>query len=174
MKKVLVVIDPQNDFISGTMKNINGENILNGIIEEMKKEEYSDIFISKDCHYEDHYNESIEGQRQPILHCDMYSKGWNFPDEMKTAINDLTDKIHKIEKGQFGYTFWDLDVPEDANEICICGYMLETNILSNAIILRSMFPNVKISILTDITTGINPKEITESLLIMKNCLIDIL
>ena len=67
MKKFLIVVDMQNDFIDGSL----GTKEAQGIVENVAKKILSfdgEIIATMDTHQED-YMDSCEGKNLPVLHC---------------------------------------------------------------------------------------------------------
>ena len=69
-KKVLIVVDVQNDFVYGSLGTPEAEAIVPNIVK--KVEEYRSnedgIIFTKDIHY-DNYLETAEGKKLAIPHC---------------------------------------------------------------------------------------------------------
>ena len=62
-KKLLVVVDMQNDFVTGSLGTKEAQTIIPNVVNKIKayqkNEDY--IFVTKDCHYGDYLN-TLEGQ----------------------------------------------------------------------------------------------------------------
>lgn len=91
--KVLVVVDMQNDFISGSLGTKEAQAILPNV--KKKIEEYrvnGDLVVfTRDTHYED-YLETREGKKLPVEHCIIGTWGWEIADELCAEGEDLIDK----------------------------------------------------------------------------------
>ena len=66
MKKILVVVDMQNDFVDGALGTKEAQNIVKNVAEKIKS--YDDIFVTYDTHFEN-YTETAEGRKLPVPHC---------------------------------------------------------------------------------------------------------
>jgi len=166
MKKLLIIVDMQNDFISGVLKNDNAELIVSKIndrIDEFIKDpeyksEVKHIILTQDTHYNTTYNEMIEGQILPI-HCVKGTDGHKIDERIVKHIidNKYGRNAWTIEKENFGYIDWlnklrvILDTPieyleNNGVEIELCGTCTSICVLSNAIILKALLPKCKISV----------------------------
>lgn len=99
MKKTLIVIDMQNDFIDGSLGTDEAVKIVPNV--RKKIEEYrsngDEIIFTRDTHGED-YLSTPEGKKLPVVHCVKNTHGWQIADGL-----DVPDAIH-IDKPSFGYT----------------------------------------------------------------------
>ena len=70
MKKVLIVVDMQNDFVSGSLGSPEAQEIVAGVLEKVKdaKEDEIDIIFTRDTHTEEYLN-TQEGAKLPVVHC---------------------------------------------------------------------------------------------------------
>lgn len=98
------------------------------------------------------YLATLEGQKLPVEHCVEGTDGWQIVDPLMEV---LLGKATFVNKPTFGsYDLADI-VAEDfgmdgPEEIIICGYDLSICCLANAVLLRAKFPNVKITVRTDL------------------------
>ena len=126
-KKILVVIDVQNDFITGALHNDEAQAKVPAIVEEINKFDGDAIFATMDTH-DEHYMETKEGQRLPVPHCIEYTDGWRLEPTVQKALRDksaeLLDRkfeaqfyretrdendgagLYVVEKHTFGYDGW--------------------------------------------------------------------
>lgn len=74
MRKILIVIDMQNDFVSGSLGSPEARAIVPNVIEKIKQYHDGYIFFTKDTHYED-YLDTLEGHNLPVKHCIEYTWG---------------------------------------------------------------------------------------------------
>ena len=87
MRKTLLVIDMQNDFINGAL----------GTAEEIKKYPVSDIIATRDTHGEN-YLDTQEGRNLPVPHCIKGTRGW----ELHPRIAEVLEGVTVIDKPTFG------------------------------------------------------------------------
>ncbi len=163
--KTLIVIDMQNDFIDGSL----GTKEAVAIVENVKRKisEYQkngdEIIFTRDTHKEN-YLETSEGKKLPIEHCIEGTHGWQIADGL------MTDDIEVIDKPSFGYTGWGNKTFE---EIEIVGLCTDICVVSNALILKALFPEVKISVDSTCCAGVTPDTHKSAIQTMKMCQIEI-
>ena len=75
MRKILLVIDMQNDFINGALGTPEAEAIVDRVVEEIGKYPAGDVIATRDTHPEN-YLETQEGRNLPVVHCVKGTPGW--------------------------------------------------------------------------------------------------
>ena len=101
MKKALIVVDMQNDFITGTLANTEGQKIVPAIAELVKNFD-GDIIATRDTHKEN-YLETQEGRRLPVVHCIEGTEGWQIVPEIQAALDAKpAGTVTYIDKFTFG------------------------------------------------------------------------
>lgn len=78
--KCLVVIDVQNDFVTGSLGTAEAVEMLPRLLEKMRSFEGA-ILMTIDTH-EENYLDTQEGRMLPVKHCIMGTEGWRFPEEV--------------------------------------------------------------------------------------------
>lgn len=144
MKKLLVVIDYQNDFVSGSL-GFNDAVRLEGYLVELIKKYHKnkdDVIFTYDCHQED-YLDTQEGKNLPIVHCIENSQGW----QLYGKINDLAKNDKKILKNTFGsLELGNYLKDKDYDEITLVGVVSNICVISNAVIIKAALPEATIII----------------------------
>ena len=79
--KFLIVVDMQNDFISGSLGSESAVGIVLPIAERIKAFDGTVIF-TRDTHSEN-YLKTQEGRKLPVEHCIKDTYGWQICDELK-------------------------------------------------------------------------------------------
>lgn len=168
--KLLIVVDYQNDFISGTLGFENAKTFEKGILNKIKKykEENNDVLFTMDTHNEDYLN-TQEGRYLPIVHCVKDTWGW----EVIESIKDFN--VYKIEKNTFGapdlFSFLKNTYYE---EIELVGLVSNICVISNAIIAKTAAPNTRVIVDASLT-GSNDLELHEKALdVMLGLQIDVI
>ena len=143
MKKCLVVVDYQNDFVDGSLGFEDATKldkpIYDKITEYVKNNE--DVYFTLDTHYEN-YLETVEGKKLPITHCIKNTNGHNIYG-MVGSLTSVAKEI--IEKDTFGSI--DLAIilkNEEYEEITFCGLVSNICVFTNAVMAKTMLPNSKI------------------------------
>lgn len=170
MKKTLIVVDMQKDFIDGALGTPEAVAIVPAVIQKIK--EYRDagdnVIFTQDTHAPDYLN-TMEGKNLPVVHCVMGTEGWKIPDE----INQI-DCLH-IDKPNFGYLDWDVIEEDlcDLDEVELIGLCTDICVVSNALILKAMFPESVISVDPKCCAGVTPETHNAAIATMKMCQIQI-
>ena len=83
-KKVLVVVDMQQDFINGALGTKEAEAIVDNVAEVIKTFD-GEVIFTRDTHT-DKYLETQEGRNLPVLHCVKDSEGWQLDRDRKSVV----------------------------------------------------------------------------------------
>ena len=165
MKRTLSVVDMQNDFIDGSLGTPEAQKIVPAV--QAKIQTYRDrgdeIIFTRDTHGAD-YLSTPEGKKLPVEHCIQGTAGW----ELAPGLWQPGEKI--INKPTFGYTGWS-DMEFDQVELV--GLCTDICVVSNALILKALFPEAEISVDPDCCAGVTPESHEAALLTMKMCQIDL-
>ena len=175
IKKILIVIDMQNDFVFGSLGTDEAKQIVDLIKDKILTYDKNDVYATRDTHH-DNYLETLEGRNLPIKHCIEGTKGHEIVDELKSLI--LEGNIFNKE------TFGSIDLSNrikqiydenDGNiEIEICGLCTDICVISNALLLKAKMPEVKISLDKNLTEGVN-RDLKESAIkTMRSCQVNII
>ena len=84
MKKLLIVVDMQNDFIDGSLGTKEAKAIVPNVAKKIRDAvKNGDLIVyTRDTHYDDEYFDSKEGKKLPVKHCIFKTEGWRIPDEL--------------------------------------------------------------------------------------------
>ena len=172
MKKVLIVVDMQNDFIDGALGTKEALEIVPSVIEKIKtyENENSIIYYTMDTHFSD-YLKTQEGMHLPVEHCIKDTIGWEIPK------NILRDNLNIIEKYTFGSTklFEKLSEMKDQIEsIELIGLCTDICVVSNALLAKANFLDIPVYVDASCCAGVTPKSHNEALNTMKMCQINVL
>ena len=166
MKKTLIVVDMQNDFIDGSLGTKEAQAIVPNV--RKKIQEYKDrgnrIIFTRDTHQTD-YLSTPEGKKLPVEHCIQGTKGWQIADGL------VTEDCQYIDKPTFGWIHWNEESLD--GEIELIGLCTDICVVSNALILKATFPEVNITVDADCCAGVTPETHKAALETMKMCQIDV-
>ena len=173
MRKILIVVDMQNDFIDGALGTAEAEAIVDNVVAKIGSYDSKDIFATLDTH-EPNYLETMEGKNLPVEHCIRGTEGWKLNDKIAAALGDA--KV--IEKPTFGSTqlaqiITDISKKEEI-EIELCGLCTDICVVSNALLLKANMPEVKFTVDPTCCAGVTPDSHNEALDTMKMCHIQVL
>lgn len=143
MAKYFIVIDMQNDFVTGSLANPAAKATIPFIknqIEHFKEKGYQIVF-TRDTHSEN-YLETNEGKHLPVVHCVKGTKGWEIVPELNS-----TPEAIVIDKTHFGYTDWDCLI-KPGDEVVMCGTVGSICVAANVSMLKAI-ENVEVTVLKE-------------------------
>ena len=170
MNKFLVVIDMQNDFITGTLGSAQAQAVVEPVkrcIEDALNKGYNIVF-TMDTHGED-YLFTDEGKRLPIIHCQKGTEGWQIH-------KDLSDYAKvKFEKPQFSsMELIELLKNSSVDEVELVGLCTDVCVITNAMMIKSVLPECRVCVRESCCAGITDEGHRIALNAMAACHIDII
>lgn len=166
MKRTLIVVDMQNDFIDGALGTKEAQAIVPNV--KKKIEEYKargdEIIFTRDTHNREYLNTN-EGKHLPVEHCIKHTYGWEISDKL-----DTSGCIHE-NKLNFGTTLWKTKYKFE--EIELVGLCTDICVVSNALILKAQFPEIDITVDASCCAGVTPESHKAALTTMKMCQINV-
>ncbi len=174
MKKILIVVDMQKDFVDGALGTAEAVAVVGNVVRKI--ESFSgDIIVTYDTHSEN-YMETSEGKHLPVPHCIKESEGWRLDAAVQSA---LEGKVYKtIEKPTFG----SVELPEYIRatydeaeiELELIGLCTDICVVSSALLLKANFPEIPITVDSSCCAGVTPDSHSAALTTMKMCQIEII
>lgn len=175
MKKILIVVDMQNDFVDGALGTKEAQNILDNVVKKIEEWD-GDIFATYDTHFED-YLETSEGKNLPVSHCIEGTDGWMLNPRVQAALNNK-DEYTEIQKITFGSIDLPLILAEEYDmddvEIELVGLCTDICVVSNALILKATYPETPIRVDASCCAGVTPDSHKAALTTMKMCQINVI
>ena len=173
MRKILVVVDMQNDFIDGALGTAEAVAIVENVKARIREYDPADVFVTMDTHAPN-YLETQEGRNLPVEHCIKGTKGW----QIRSDIAALLPDWHIYEKPTFGSVALAKDIAEIAAaeeiEIEVLGLCTDICVVSNALMLKAYMPEVQISVDPSCCAGVTPESHEAALKTMQMCQIRIM
>lgn len=165
-KNVLVVIDMQNDFITGILGTREAAAIVDDVAARIRlAPSYGEnVYCTLDTHYYN-YLETHEGVNLPVEHCLKGTGGWCLADKIHRALYETFGET--VEKNAFGFLNWKTELPGDVETITLIGICTDICVLSNALILRAMYPEAEIIVREDLCAGTTPENHKAAIAMMK-------
>ena len=165
MKKTLIVVDMQNDFIDGALGTKEAAAIVENV--KAKIREYADrgdeIIFTRDTHYED-YMETNEGRHLPVPHCIEETEGWEIAAGLEVPV-----AIY-INITRFGFTGWgDFDL----QDVEMVGLFTDICVVSNALIIKALYPDINVKVDEKCCDGVTPESNEAALAAMSMCQVEI-
>ena len=174
MKKLLVVVDVQKDFVDGALGSAEAVAIVDNVVSKIKHFE-GDIIVTYDTHFEN-YMETQEGKNLPVPHCIKGSDGWQLDAKVQAAVDQKTYKA--IEKPTFGSTALPEYIkanydPRDI-EIELIGLCTDICVVSNALLMKANFLETKVSVDATCCAGVTVDSHNAALTTMKMCQVNVI
>lgn len=166
--KYLIVVDMQNDFITGSLGTKEAEAILPKVIEKVKNYDGTVIY-TKDTHHAD-YLTTQEGKNLPVEHCIEGTWGWELAGELK-----VLSKANKVfNKPTFGSLelaryMMEENEKEEIEAIELCGLCTDICVISNAFVIKASLTEVPVSVDASCCAGVTPESHLNALAAMKMC-----
>ncbi len=173
MKKMLVVVDMQKDFVDGSLGSREAAAIVPAVAEKIRSFGGA-IFVTFDTHFEN-YMETAEGRKLPVPHCIKGTEGWKLDAGVAKALEGKA--FTSVEKRTFGSVDLPALVKEAAGgeefSIEVIGLCTDICVVSNALILKANFPEVPIAVDAACCAGVTPEKHEAALETMRSCQIDV-
>lgn len=180
-KKILVIVDMQNDFIDGVLGNDMTKAVLPKVVKKLKEcgKDYTSIYLTRDIHF-DNYMDTLEGKKLPVPHCLKEGSGKNISKDLWDVVKELRNQkkfVKVVDKHTFAsHELVDyLSVTCGTNdEIEFWGVCTDICVVSNAICTRMALPNTVIKVNANCCAGTSLKAHNAALRTMASCQIDII
>ncbi|MCQ2536932.1 MAG: cysteine hydrolase [Lachnospiraceae bacterium] len=172
--KTLFVIDMQKDFIDGSLGTKEAVAIVPKV--KAKIDEYrkagAQIIFTRDTHQKN-YLETQEGHKLPVEHCIEGTEGWQIAKELEVLPDDIV-----INKVTFGHD-WSKHIQQvpdliKGDEFELIGLCTDICVISNALGLKAIYPEIPISVDSSCCAGVTPESHDNALAAMKMCQIEVL
>lgn len=169
MKKILVVVDMQNDFIDGALGTKEAVAIV-PYVKEVIENFDGKVFFTRDTHFDD-YLSTQEGNNLPVKHCIKGTFGW----EIKKELDDLrkTDAIDKLTFGSKDLVDI-LEKENDIESITFIGLCTDICVISNAMVVKAFYPEIPLIVDAKACAGVTPESHKNALSAMKMCQIKVI
>ena len=179
MKRILVVIDAQNDFITGSLRNEDAIAAVPALAEKIRSFDGDAIFATRDTHAAD-YLSTPEGIKLPVVHCVKGSEGWNLDSAVQEALDEAAAEgvpVSYIEKPTFGsYELIEaLRALGDAGlDLEFVGFCTDICVVSNVLLAKAAFyDTARISVDPACCAVVTPDSQAAALSTMLMCQVEI-
>ncbi len=168
--KALVVVDVQNDFVSGSLGTKEAQEMLPRLMKKVEAFEGA-LFVTLDTHGED-YLQTQEGHNLPVVHCVRGTWGWELPAEL-SALTDAKGAT-VFEKPCFGSVrlaeeLVKLHASEPLESIELVGLCTDICVVSNALMIKAALPEVPVLVDASCCAGVTPEKHEAALVVMESC-----
>lgn len=165
MKKTLIVVDMQKDFIDGALGTKEAVAIVENVRKKIAKYQANgdEIIFTRDTH-QPNYLETNEGKHLPVEHCIEGTEGWQIGEGL-----EVEGAIY-IDKPSFGFMNWK---DYDLEEVEIVGLCTDICVVSNALIIKATYPEIRVSVDASCCAGVTPESHEAALTTMKMCQVEV-
>ena len=163
-KRLLAVIDMQNDFIRGALGTAEAQGIVQNVRERIlaAKEAGEEIVYTRDTHADDYLSTS-EGKNLPVPHCIKGSAGWQISEEIP-VFGEIVDKP------TFGSTALAQKVKDGGYErVELIGLCTDICVISNALLIKAFCPEIRVCVRESCCAGVTEKSHRPALDAMRAC-----
>lgn len=168
--RYLIVIDMQNDFVTGTLGTKEAEAAADNTIRKIK-EFQGKILFTQDTHEED-YLDTQEGKMLPVKHCIRGTAGWRLIPELEAAQkqggNPVFEKntFGSVELAQFLLEKYQEKMIESVELVGLC---TDICVISNALLIKAHMPELPIVVDASCCAGVSPDKHHAALQTMESC-----
>ena len=165
MKKTLIVVDMQNDFIDMALGTPEAVAIVPKVKAKIEayRQKGDEIIFTRDTH-EENYLDTPEGQKLPVKHCIRGTEGWQIAQGL------YVEGCRIIDKPNFGWPHWDREVLEEVELVGLC---TDICVVSNALIIKATFPEAAVKVDSACCAGVTPESHLAALKTMQMCQVDV-
>lgn len=165
MKKTLIVVDMQNDFIDMALGTPEAVAIVPKVKEKIAAfiENGDEVIFTRDTHGEN-YLDTPEGKKLPVPHCIKGTEGWQIAQGL------YVPGCRIIDKPNFGWPHWS---QEQLEEVHIIGLCTDICVVSNALIIKAAFPDADVRVDRSCCAGVTPETHAAALQTMQMCQIEV-
>ena len=173
MKKILIVVDMQKDFIDGSLGTQEAREIVEKVRQKILSYPKENVYATLDTHTAD-YLSSQEGQNLPVPHCIKGTEGW----ELDASLQGLIPPDHFFEKGSFGSLdltralknlYAEQSTENDSLSIELIGLCTDICVVSNALLLKAFLPEVPLSVDSSCCAGVTKEKHEAALETLRSC-----
>ena len=172
---ILIVVDMQNDFVSGALGTPEARRIVPAVAERVATgiRRGERIFFTRDTHGAD-YLHTREGRNLPVPHCIRGTEGWEIVEQLRPASagQAILDKP-SFGSAELGRLLAEENEKELIEKVTLIGLCTDICVISNAMLLKAFYPEVPISVDASACAGVTPQSHKNALEAMKMCQIDI-
>lgn len=185
--RVLVVVDVQNDFVSGSLGSATAQPIIPHMRKRIK--DYADgdtlILFTKDTH-DENYDKTMEGYHLPVAHCIRGTPGWSLVKDISSLADGYSNFLiysneeivrSRILKDTFGSVKLGELLKKheyDITDITFMGFCTDICVISNVLLTKAFLPNTRIIVDASCCAGSTEEKHRAALEVMKSCHIDVI
>lgn len=171
--KILVVIDVQNDFVTGSLGSSAAVATIDNICAKIESFD-GQVIATQDTH-NDQYLNTQEGKNLPIIHCVKDTWGHDIEGSVSAALGRKDSYV--MRKSSFGarhllHAVLSMETSE-LKEVIFIGLVTDICVISNVLILKSDLPELTITVDASCCAGTTPENHAAALRVMKSCQVNV-
>lgn len=172
MRKLLLVIDMQNDFIDGALGTPEAAAIVDNVAAEIGRYPTENVFATRDTHAEN-YLDTQEGRSLPVIHCVKGTFGWELNPRIAAALGnavvidkptfaskELAERMARLAR-------------EDELDVTLVGLCTDICVVSNALLIKAFLPETPVRVISACCAGVTPESHRAALQTMQMCQIQV-
>lgn len=167
MQDILIVVDMQNDFITGALGTKEAVEIVPRVEEKIKTFNGRVIF-TRDTHFENYMN-TQEGRKLPVLHCVKGTDGWQICSQLAPLCNEPPVDKPTFGSSALGEMLCAANQRDGINSITLVGLCTDICVISNALLIKAFLPEVELRVDASCCAGVTPESHTNALSAMRSC-----
>ncbi|MDR2487077.1 MAG: cysteine hydrolase [Clostridiales Family XIII bacterium] len=179
MRKYLIVVDMQNDFIDGTLGTAEARAVVPAVAAKIRAHLDAGLgpaIFTLDTHAAD-YLETAEGQKLPVAHCLEGSEGWRLHPEIEAlakASGGLRIRKPTFGSAALGEHLRQAHEKEPISCVELVGLCTDICVISNALLVKAFLPEVPVLVDSACCAGVTPESHENALASMRACQVDVL
>ncbi len=170
MRKVLVVVDMQKDFIDGALGTKEAVAIVDNVAQAVRAFD-GEVIFTRDTHHDD-YLETQEGKNLPEPHCIEGTDGWQLDRKLEVLRTGAMKIFDKPTFGSVALAEY-LKADKEIESVTLIGLCTDICVISNALLIKANMPEVPVQVIEKCCAGVTPQSHANALEAMKMCQIQI-
>ncbi len=173
--KCLVVVDMQNDFVSGALGSQDARAIVQNVVERVQRavDDGEEIVFTRDTHQKN-YLQTQEGSKLPVPHCIAGTDGWELIPELRPyAEGRLVLDKPTFGSRQLGEALVQLNEQERLEQIALIGLCTDICVISNAMVAKAFLPETPLVVEAACCAGVTPESHENALRALEVCQVNV-
>ena len=170
---VLIVVDMQNDFVSGALGTPEAREIVPAVVERVEEgvRRGERILFTRDTHGAD-YLETQEGKHLPVPHCIRGTEGWEIVEPLRKYAEHPIDKS-TFGSSQLGRLLLAENEGTPIEKVTLIGLCTDICVISNALLVKAFLPEAEVAVDAACCAGVTPESHRTALAAMGPCQITV-
>ncbi len=172
MRRLLLVVDMQNDFIDGALGSEDAVGIVDAVAKRISGFS-GEVIFTRDTHFENYLSTS-EGKKLPVKHCIKNSSGWQISNRLPIPESAMIIDKETFGSAELARMLREENLVSEISEIEIVGLCTDICVISNAFLLKAALPECEITVNSALCRGVTPESHKNALSAMAACQINII